>query len=170
MSEVLFFGFSVKYYTLEIIDEIMQVHLRFICSHPDMHPHCCHLALNLIQLWQRGSRRSRRDCLLSLFGAIVLFPLLVVIYWGFIKTEWLRSQPGSINCSPPPRQPKSTLSPALPLCLYRLLLFLLSLFPLSPLISSPLWRNLSHFNLQLRVGGVGTEPMWLCRLFCVGAS
>lgn len=37
-------------------------------------------------------------CLLLWFCSIILFPLLVVTYWSFIKTKWVRFQPGSINC------------------------------------------------------------------------
>lgn len=112
--------------------------------------------------------------LLPWFCAIILFPLLVIIYWGFIKTEWVRAQPGSVNRPLPQRQPKSAFPfytfPLFPS--YLLLLFLF--FPLSPLLSSsPLWRNRGvflQFNLQLRVSSVGPKPMWLCRLFCVKAS
>lgn len=76
-------------------------------------------------------------CLLLWFCSIILFPLLVVTYWSFIKTKWVRFQPGSINCHPS-RKPKSTiffllsLSTLLPFLrpYFHLLLFVLSFLPL----------------------------------------
>lgn len=71
------------------------------------------LALYLVQLWQRGSSRDRRDRLLLWFCCVILFPLLVVTYWSFMKTEWVRFQCGSINCPPAiRRENQSQLSPA----------------------------------------------------------
>lgn len=109
-----------------------------------MRPHNNNLALHLIQLWQGESSRGRRDsCLLPWFCTIILFPLLVCIYWGFIKTEWVSSQPSSINHPPPPRWTRfnSLLSLAFP-CLhfspspslsFPLVAFCLIFFSLSPL-------------------------------------
>lgn len=155
----------------------MRVHLCWVCSkaHPDMRSHSHNLALHLIQLWQRWKQPEQTWlCLPPWFCAIILFPLLVVIYWAFIKTEWARSQPGSINRPPPPRQTKVNSLSCVPFFLpspslrpsYLLLLFLLSFFSLPPPLSPPFWYPLlllsgenrgvlSQFNLQLRVGGAG---------------
>lgn len=170
----------------------MRVHLCWVCSkaHPDMRSHSHNLALHLIQLWQRWKQPEQTWlCLPPWFCAIILFPLLVVIYWAFIKTEWARSQPGSINRPPPPRQTKVNSLSCVPFFLpspslrpsYLLLLFLLSFFSLPPpslppsdilFFSSPEKTEESYRSLisSWESAVRGPQPMWLCHLFRVGAS
>lgn len=128
-------------------------------AHPETPPTQSQLSTTFnLALTEREQLEQTWLCLLPRFCTIILFPLLVVIYWGFIKTEWARSQPGSINHWPPPRRPKSTLSPFFPflhfshVSIVHLVAFSLIFFPsLSPLWYPLLLKNrgiLLQFNLS----------------------